>query len=551
MSSTGQLLRQVKTEKLVAGVALLLLTAFYSPVSLLTLAPVYGAAPSHIFHGYGVAVVAAAGWFLKDLVNQLSARRAVYLIPVFAFWLPTIQYFLLQQSSAFGNPIGPLITEIFTFYPLVFVSVACAGKLVQAGLNLRQHGDLMAEHIPLLGSYVVYSAAESFAKTVISKCLGSTFLLTRAGLQLLLAILYSAAIPSKWLVLAIPSIIFSFTSNVHMPLGRTTAALNSAILDEGYQLLARQDSSTGYISVLENLEDGFRVMRCDHSLLGGQWTKMPRNYHPEVKDPIYAVFAMLEAIRLIETDQGEARMDANSKALVIGLGVGTTPSALITHGIETTIVEIDPVVHKFAKEYFYLPSNHIAAIEDATVFVQRAQESANPAQYDYIVHDVFTGGAEPVELFTIEFIKGLYDLLKNDGVIAINYAGDISLYPTALAVRTIMAVFPSCRIFREDSAEEAQFDFTNMVIFCKKSNDTPLRFRDAVKADFLGSRSRENYLVPKHEVDPAMFQSIQKGGRRVLVAKETGRLHKFQDRSANGHWEIMRTVVPKAIWENW
>jgi spermidine synthase len=102
--------------------------------------------------------------------------------------------------------------------------------------------------------------------------------------------------------------------------------------------------------------------------------------------------------------------------------VGTTPSALITHGIETTIVEIDPVVHKFATEYFDLPSNHIAAIEDATVFVKRvkrAQESANPAQYDYIVHDVFTGGAEPVELFTIEFIQGLYDLLKDDGVIAI------------------------------------------------------------------------------------------------------------------------------------
>jgi spermidine synthase len=99
--------------------------------------------------------------------------------------------------------------------------------------------------------------------------------------------------------------------------------------------------------------------------------------------------------------------------------VGTTPAALITHGIETTIVEIDPVVHKFATEYFHLPSNHIAAIEDATVFVKRAQESPNPAQYDYIVHDVFTGGVEPVELFTIEFIKGLHDLLKDDGVIAI------------------------------------------------------------------------------------------------------------------------------------
>lgn len=88
------------------------------------------------------------------------------------------------------------------------------------------------------------------------------------------------------------------------------------------------------------------------------------------------------------------------------------------HGIDTTIVELDPVVHKFATQYFNLPSNHHAAIEDATHFVKKAQKVASP-KYDYIVHDVFTGGAEPVELFTIEFLKDLSNLLKDDGVIAI------------------------------------------------------------------------------------------------------------------------------------
>jgi spermidine synthase len=40
-------------------------------------------------------------------------------------------------------------------------------------------------------------------------------------------------------------------------------------------------------------------------------------------------------------------------------------------------------------------------------------------KYDYIVHDVFTGGVEPADLFTVEFIKGLGSLLKDDGAIAI------------------------------------------------------------------------------------------------------------------------------------
>ena len=88
------------------------------------------------------------------------------------------------------------------------------------------------------------------------------------------------------------------------------------------------------------------------------------------------------------------------------------------HGIATTIVEIDPVVHRFAKAYFGLPSNHTALIQDATRFVSERRDS-QAEQYDYIVHDVFTGGAEPLELFTIDFLRGLYALLSAEGTIAI------------------------------------------------------------------------------------------------------------------------------------
>lgn len=59
-------------------------------------------------------------------------------------------------------------------------------------------------------------------------------------------------------------------------------------------------------------------MRCDHSLLGGEWTKTPANYNPRLRDPIYAVFAMLEAVRLVEPDDGSrARADKDSSALVM------------------------------------------------------------------------------------------------------------------------------------------------------------------------------------------------------------------------------------------
>lgn len=101
-----------------------------------------------------------------------------------------------------------------------------------------------------------------------------------------------------------------------------------------------------------------------------------------------------------------------------GLGIGTTPAALMAHGIDTTIVEIDPVVYEYAIKYFSLSSGHTPVIADAVSYVAR-EASLSDHRYDYIVHDVFTGGAEPVNLFTVEFMQGLKTLLKPDGVIAI------------------------------------------------------------------------------------------------------------------------------------
>lgn len=104
--------------------------------------------------------------------------------------------------------------------------------------------------------------------------------------------------------------------------------------------------------------------------------------------------------------------------LYSGLGIGTTPTALIAHGIDTTIVEIDPVVYDFAVKYFGLPENHTAVIDDAVRYTAKLADTTDK-KFDYIVHDVFTGGAEPVELFTLEFLQTLYKLLTPSGVVAI------------------------------------------------------------------------------------------------------------------------------------
>ncbi|KAI4273911.1 MAG: hypothetical protein L6R38_006238, partial [Xanthoria sp. 2 TBL-2021] len=211
----------------------------------------------------------------------------------------------------------------------------------------------------------------------------------------------------------------TFLFSVYSPLPYSNTYLNTNLQHHGYSLIARQESYTGYISVLDNNKDGFRVMRCDHSLLGGEWFPQP-GHESQLREPVYAIFVMLEAVRLVQSADGSGSKreveEGQKSALVIGLGIGTTPSALIAHGIDTTIIEIDPTVHDFATRYFNLPSNHTPIIEDAVVFVDRTKHQR---KYDYIIHDVFTGGAEPIDLFTLEFLTGLKDMLTADGVIAI------------------------------------------------------------------------------------------------------------------------------------
>lgn len=90
----------------------------------------------------------------------------------------------------------------------------------------------------------------------------------------------------------------------------------------------------------------------------------------------------------------------------------------MAHGIDTTIVEIDPIVFEYAIKYFGLPEGHTPVIEDAVSYASYLAQNTTQT-FDYIVHDVFTGGAEPVDLFTVEFMTDLYSLLKPNGVAAI------------------------------------------------------------------------------------------------------------------------------------
>ncbi|KAL9122301.1 MAG: hypothetical protein Q9187_001149 [Circinaria calcarea] len=547
-SNTAIRIPSESVQAVLKAVGILLLAAIYSPVSLLSLSPVYGSIPPSVHHSRITVAAFILAWTAKGTTRSLPWRNVAKHLPLLAYSIPTAQYYLFMYSGQLGPVYGPILTEMLTYFPLIAFSVVLAGTVFDT-INLGRYGGHSGDAGFGIVLYIIFGTMAKVSQRVIQRNIGSNFVFTRSGLQLVIASFYSLLLPSKLLLLSVLPILHSIFINIHIPTSDASIALNSTLQAHNFSLVARQESLTGYISVLDNFEHGFRVMRCDHSLLGGEWTTPPMGYRGRMNEPIYAIFTMLEAVRLVRTEATDKIgiiPDYQPTALVIGLGVGTTPAALIAHGIATTTVEIDPVVHEFATLYFDLPKNHTSIIEDAVMFVARVQAAGSRRfSYNYIIHDVFTGGAEPADLFTQEFIQGLSDLLKRDGVIAIasgsNYAGDLLMPSASLVVRTVKSVFPSCRLFREDAPpddfssagiETPTKDFTNMVMFCRKSKGA-LTFRNPVEADYLGSQGRKRFLLPTHEIDSSYFEE-RKGDEKsgVLRKGQTGVLENYQRSSA-------------------
>ncbi|KAG8734660.1 hypothetical protein FRC12_018433 [Ceratobasidium sp. 428] len=207
-------------------------------------------------------------------------------------------------------------------------------------------------------------------------------------------------------------------------------------------------------------------MRCDHSLLGGAWIpgSQGKIYSNGLGDSIYTTFVVQEAVRLVNRPSSDKSQE---NALVIGLGIGVAASALHAHGTSVTIVEIDPAVYNYARQYFGLPEPTGGVfLEDARGWVDTRALTVRDGKYteyagvasgagvskelfDYIIHDCFSGGSVPTMLFSTGFFGAIKKMLKDDGVLAVNFAGKLGSDPAHAILNTLLEVFTTCRVFHD------------------------------------------------------------------------------------------------------
>ncbi|KAF2149368.1 hypothetical protein K461DRAFT_281729 [Myriangium duriaei CBS 260.36] len=535
-----------------------LVMSLHGALTQLMLSPTYGSLNATEHHSKIVFVGNMVGAFVMTFCPSYDSQvlRLRAWLPIIPFYFPVIQRLLLSSSNDLGPANGPVVNELVTLMPFYLLSSMYLCAYLTTNLSdFKDHRWYVIFMIPAV--YFATGRVEARLLVWLPKLALYSQYLTKIWLSLGFSVLGLAQSNLAIAATALPALSHTLQRNPHLE-WRPIRALPS-VEKSGYSLIDRKESITGYISVLENNELAYRVLRCDHSLLGGEWLLTENAIAQGITgtEPVYAVFEMLEAVRLIETTN--KKLDSEKKALVIGLGIGTAPKALLAHGIDTTIVELDPVVHEFATKYFDLPNNHTAYLEDAIGWTQD-QVTKNAPQYDFILHDVFTGGAEPLALFTYQFITNLQKMLKPNGVIAINYAGSVNARPSKQVLNTINNVFEErCRMFRDlvPDGDNPDSDFVNMVIFCLHPADSSDRekptFRKPVEADYLSSVSRRHQLLPKPENELIFPSADDMSTERITMLTEANvdSFSSQQSDNAKKHWKVMREVVVPKVWEQW
>ena len=296
----------------------LIAAASFPALSQLHLAPIYGALPASANHHTLTTITILTGLLAGPYnVTPQVLRHA---LPI-AISRPLFELVLLYGTRHAGATLGPLLLEATLFMPLLCVVVAQTHTVL---LELRSR--VAAERSfwekvlmpPLL--FAALLMLEAWASSIITGlCATGHVLVSRWILQLVLCdlpVVFTIPLTSRayllWLLFAL-LVIFWCQTQTYIPKHRET----------NWSVLAYGESVTGYISVLENTELQYRLLRCDHSLLGGEWLlteQRQREEAWEVAEPVFGVFAMLEAVRLVQgpnTQSAAQKKDSETSALVM------------------------------------------------------------------------------------------------------------------------------------------------------------------------------------------------------------------------------------------
>ena len=404
------------------GASLYVWTSIIS-VTMIALAAGYyvGGKLSDRTQGFGISLVIGVGGFLVILIPVLSSL-------------------VLIHTNSLGLRTGSFVSAFILFTPSL-LSLAMTGPFAIK---------LMAQQLSGVGSSVgsIYAVSTVgsvlgtvFLGFVLFPMLGSRAILFGTGFLLLtLALLFSfddfrtfgRKLTPLWVSLLILLAVFLFLGD---------QAFKRSVNGTGLTLKSEKESLYGWVRVLEDTQKDLRILANDASVIGADMlsTGETRLHYQILVDLLPQLYGGIQ------------------KVLLIGQGAGHIAVALErNYGVEVDSIEIDPAVADAAEKQFNFRSKGRKIVGDA-----RYEISKLNGEYDLIIHDCFTGGAEPTHLLTVETFDRLRGLLSEHGLVVLN---TVALFEKgqnpALSsiVKTFDHTFPYHHVYRVmDETELSDF----------------------------------------------------------------------------------------------
>lgn len=351
--------------------------------------------------------------------------------------------------------------------------------------------------------------------------------------------------------------------NVPLPPSQSSETRDVELLNP-YVILNRRESITGYISAVDEQGDrSVRVLRSDHSLLGGIW--MQGDYK---KESVYASFYLPILLQYVKQKTSKPKSSSKRRILQIGLGAGIAARSILDHqkSWKVDIVELDPVVWEFAHDYFYLneyykpinasskesslPTPAVRSsrgnvyIMDGRDYVEQVARS-NGTKYDYMIHDIFSGGIVMERLFSIQAFQVFKSVLKpKSGVLAVNFVGEVNGVAIKTIVFTLGKVFQHLKLFVEPAPTPEAVILENIVIF---ASDSPIEFNKVPTEVLKSVGGIEHYVLSQFESWQSPLPQLNETEWSVITDSENP-LAKLQVASALEHWKVMRDLFGRKFW---
>ena len=281
--------------------------------------------------------------------------------------------------------------------------------------------------------------------------------------------------------------------------------------------------STNLVTIVNDHELDVKIMRIDHSIVGGVFN--------EGFESVFETFYWYELACYVPWLKSSPEV-REKRSLVIGCGVGIVVDALVNRCKFDQVIVVDnnADVLKFASKYFNL-SGHASLINRDGLEFMIAQDANT---FELIVHDIFSGLFMHNNNYIQDLISNCFRILSNNGILVLNLVANVDMEILHHIMQQFQNVFKQSRCFCEGGINSLNTGaLVNFVFFASKS-EKPIQFVVS------------NY----HRAFQSALKEFKSSEIQVVKRKNYNKInqHQIEWIAEESHFKSMRKMLPLSFW---